>query len=191
MKNALLLIIILCFAYLQVSSQKKFSIDSLSKGDIIKLRNFHKERWINSVESYRDTEIEMFVETSDSLVIEKRNCIPMALINVTNISNDEIIFELPAFSEYSAIDTLYKSVSKKRIFSKQTTTKSTEFFPNNSLKLNDLPQSIEVKINGIFYRGDLIRIPKISIINADGKNFSIDELIYGVEAIYVVQIDAE
>lgn len=175
------------FAHLHASSQMIFKIDSLSKKDKIELRNYFKGRLISSMKSNRDKTIEIDLESSDSLVIEKMNFIPIALLNVKHITCSEINFELPHLYEYIATDTLYKYVSKKRAFSNKRIGENFEYFPDNSRMLDFLPQSIEVVINGTCYRGNLIRKHSIEFLNADGRNFSMDLIRIGIEAIYVVQ----
>lgn len=186
MRNKLLLFILL-FAHLHASSQMMFKIDSLSKKDKIEVRNYFKGRLVNSMKSYRNKTIEIDLEPSDSLVIEKMNFIPVALVNINHSTSSVINFELPHLSEYIATDTLYKYVSKSRAFSNKRIEENFEDFPNNSRKLDFLPQSIEVIINGTCYRGDLIRKHSIEVLNADGRNFSMDLFRIGIEAIYVVQ----
>lgn len=162
-------------------------IDSLSKKDKIELRNYFKGRLVHSMKSNRDKTIEITLEPSDSLVIEKMNFIPVALLNIKHSTCSVINFELPYLSEYVATDTLFKYVSKKRVFSNKRIEENFEYFPNNSRKLDSLPQSIDVLINGICYQGDLNRKRSIEFINADGRNFSMDLCRIGIEAIYVVQ----
>ena len=181
------LVFIIVFAPLQASSQMIFKIESLHKKDKIELRNFYKDRLVSSINSNREKTIEIDLEHSDSLVIINRGSIPVVLLNL-KLSNFSVInFELPDLPEYYAVDTLYEYVTKKRAFSNKRTGKDFEYFPNNSRKLDLMPQSIEVMINGIPYRGNMIRNHSISFLNADGKNFSLDRLSMGIEAIYVVQ----
>jgi hypothetical protein len=187
MRNKLLLLFIILFAHLHASSQIMFKIDSLSKKDKIELSNYFKGRLVNSMKSKRDKTIEINLETSDSLVINKMNYIPVALLNIKQTNCSVINFELPYLSEYIATDTLYKYVSKKRAFSNKRIEENFEYFPNNSRKLDFLPQSIEVIINGTCYQGALNRKHSIEFLNTDGRNFSMDLVRIGIEAIYVVQ----
>lgn len=76
---------------------------------------------------------------------------------------------------------------KKRAFSNKRIGENFEYFPDNSRMLDFLPLSIEVVINGTCYRGNLIRKHSIEFLNADGRNFSMDLIRIGIEAIYVVQ----
>lgn len=151
MRNKLLLFLIL-FAPLYASSQIMFKIDSLSRKDKIEVRNYFKGRLVNSMKSNRDKTIEINLELSDSLVIEKMNFIPVALLNI-NHSNCSVIIELPYLPEYTATDTLYKYVSKKRAFSSKSIVENFEYFPNNSKKLDFLPQSMEVELMELVIKG--------------------------------------
>ena len=187
MRNKLILLSILLFAQLHASSQMILRIDSLAKKDNIELRNYFKGRLVNSMKSNHKKTIEISFEHSDSLVIEKMNYMPIALLNIDNSTCNVINVELPCLPEYIAIDTLYKYVSRKRKFSKKHIENNFKDFPNNSQKLDYLPQSIDVIINEIYYRGDMRRRRSMEILNADGKNFSMDQFKIGIEAVYVVQ----
>ena len=191
MKRKLLLLFMTLFAQLLTSAQVVLKINSVSKIDNIELRNFFNDRLENRMKSDHEKAFEMEFEKSDSLVIEKRNYIPIALVNLNTSTSQVLILELPSLFEYDATDTIYRYVSRKRMFSKKRKENYFEYFPKNSSKLDSLPQSIEVIINEVSYRGNLNRRRSIGILNADGKKYSMDEVSIGIDAIYVVHFKDE
>ena len=179
------------FAHLLTSAQVVLKINSVSKKDNIELRNYFNDRLENRMKSDHENTIEMNLESSDSLVIEKRNHIPIALVNLNTATGQVINVELPSLFKYDATDTIYRYISRKRMFSKKRKENYFEYFPKNSSMLDSLPQSIEVIINEVSYRGNLNRRRSIGILNADGKKYSMDEVSIGIDAIYVVHFKEE
>jgi peptidoglycan hydrolase-like amidase len=184
MKNLLILVIIL--TQFDASAQIIFRLTSLSKEDKIDIRNFSNRRLTDSQKFNRMETIEMDFDYSDSLVIRKEGFIPIALVNLDNLTTKEINLELPVLSKYEAIDTLITYTTKSKFLSNKTETERYEYSPMNSQYLDTFPGEISVTINDKQYFGFLKKEPFESVSNLDGKKFCKSVFCLGIEAIYVI-----
>ena len=184
MKNLLLLVIILI--QFDATAQIILRLTSLSKEDKIEIRNFSNRRLTNSQKFKRMETIEMDFGHSDSLVIRKEGFIPIALVNLDNLTTKEINLELPVVSKYEAIDIRITYTTKSKFLSSKTKTERYEYSPMNSQYLNSFPSEISVTINDKQYLGFLKKSPFESVSNLDGKKFSKSVFCLGIEAIYVI-----
>jgi len=184
MKNLLLVIIIL--TQFDATAQIVFKLTSFSKSDKIELRNYYKSRLTSSQKFNRMETIEIKFDHSDSLVIRKEGFIPIALVNLDNLTTREINLELPVVSKYEAIDTLITYTTKSKFLSRKTETERYEYSPMNSQYLNSFPDEIFVTINNKQYVGFLKKEPFESVSNLDGKKFCKSVFGLGIEAIYVI-----
>jgi hypothetical protein len=188
MKN-LLLIILIIISYFCVSAQKHLIINNLSRKDDLFLLNYVNNRLINSENQDHNKFIELNFENSDSLVILKRGYIPIVLINLDSLAENEIEIKLPKLERYVAIDTLYENIVKRKWYSSKEHVKSNVYTPNNWTKIDSFPTRTHIILNSRNYLGELKTKKELSIIDADGKRISISNLRIGTLAIYVIQIN--
>jgi hypothetical protein len=123
---------------------------------------------------------------SDSLVIEMENKIPVVFVGFTKLNSSILDIMIPYISNYEPVDTLIERDSRSRWPSKKKKSDNSFVFPNNSLKLDSLPQALSVSVNDILYVGILKRQYYIMVSNFSGKNYDGYSMIKGVYASYVL-----
>jgi hypothetical protein len=170
-------------------SQIFISIEPISiRKKEIEIISYLNQRPIYSATWDRKNPITEIQGTSDSIVIDIAKHVPIALVNFDGFQSNEINITLPELELYNPIDTVYQNITKTRRFSKRESHDFRIFTPNNSSKLDSIPQSIVMKINNNDYKGFLVRKNELLILEADGKRFSMTMAQIWISAIYVFHL---
>jgi hypothetical protein len=188
MKNIYLVSLFSIILSFNASAQKHLIINKLSKDNNLILRNYYNDRLIIEERQDRHNSIELDIEDSDSLVIFKYGYIPVVLLNLNSFPEKELDIVLPKLQKYDAIDTIYTNIEKKRWYSSKRYSKSTTYTPNNWTKINSFPSQVTIKFNSRNYYGELKTKKYETLINGDGKRYSLNTLSIGTEAAYVFDL---
>ncbi len=120
----------------------------------------------------------------DSIQIGVQDHIPIVISGIENLHNDTILIEIEEIFQYIAFDTIIYGTTKKKKLSKRLKNEEKITIENNSLKLSEFPESISIRINLKDYVCYLTKKRFFSITMGDGRNFSSQEIIKGVDAKY-------
>ena len=183
-----ILIGLLLFSCLWARAQKEFVISSLSRKGKVELRNYVDGKLKNSFSNIKKKAIHIQIELSDSLVIIKQGLTPVVLLGANVLSDTTIIVELPDLPQYIPYDTIHILSSIYNRKAGKVEDQELMETPNNSFKIDSLPNEIEIRMNGITYTGILNTSDLYEVLEWDGKDGNGTIFYKGIKAIYIVQL---
>lgn len=148
----------------------------------------NKGSYLTKVKFRQNEAISEYYGKIDSLKIYINNYVPIIITDLSSFEIDTFNIVLQNLAKYSNIDTVVTSIAKKRFYLKKKKAINKTRIYNNSLKINQLPGDYLIVINEKEYKAKLVTNRQSWIIDGHSKKMDFQEFIYGLEALYVLDL---